>query len=132
MYKRQGLNIPIFKNYSQQITIAKQRNLIKISDQEQKQTLHEIESEIQRAVQDMEGTAKEYIQCTKQVIAQEMAYKAMRRKYEEGLASVIDLQTSSNQLLVAKAAKLNALLQYLIKKRVVDYYKGTPYLEQDY
>lgn len=61
-----------------------------------------------------------------------MAYKAMRRKYEEGLASVIDLQTSSNQLLVAKAAKLNALLQYLIKKRVVDYYKGTPYLEQDY
>lgn len=56
----------------------------------------------------------------------------MRRKYEEGLASVIDLQTSSNQLLVAKAAKLNALLQYLIKKRVVDYYKGTPYLEQDY
>ena len=131
-YVSVGLNIPIFKNYSQQITIAKQRNLIKISDQEQKQTLHEIESEIQRAVQDMEGTAKEYIQCTKQVIAQEMAYKAMRRKYEEGLASVIDLQTSSNQLLVAKAAKLNALLQYLIKKRVVDYYKGTPYLEQDY
>ena len=57
---------------------------------------------------------------------------AVGRKYEEGLASVIDLQTSSNQLLVAKAAKLNALLQYLIKKRVVDYYKGTPYLEQDY
>lgn len=80
----------------------------------------------------MEGTAKEYIQCTKQVIAQEMAYKAMRRKYEEGLASVIDLPNLFEPVTRGKAAKLNALLQYLIKKRVVDYYKGTPYLEQDY
>jgi outer membrane protein len=53
-----------------------------------------------------------------------MAHKANQRKYEEGLLSVLELQTSSNQALAAKAERLNSALTYLIKKRIVGYYQG--------
>ena len=44
--------------------------------------------------------------------------------------TVIELQTSSNNLLQAKAERLNCGLQYLLKERVVMYYKGITYLDQ--
>lgn len=54
----------------------------------------------------------------------------MRRKYEEGLVSPLDLQTSANLLLSAKADQLKTKLDYIIQCRLVKYYKGIPLIEQ--
>lgn len=97
----------------------------------EQQKYQEVETEIQRAVQEMEGAAKEYVQAEKRANAQNIAYIANARKYEEGLISVLDLQTSANLLLSSKAEKLNSALTYILKNKVVNYYKGISYLEQE-
>lgn len=78
----------------------------------------------------MRGAAKEFISADKKAGALDISHHANTRKYEEGLMTVIELQTSSNNLLQAKAERLNCGLQYLLKERVVMYYKGITYLDQ--
>lgn len=124
------LSVPLFGGLNRQSQITRARNAMRIARYEQDQTLQEIEAAIQRAIQEMEGKGKEYMQAVKTVLAEESAYKTNRRKYEEGLISILDLQTSANRLLDAKVKRLNALLGYQIKRREVTYYKGTPYLNQ--
>ncbi len=130
-YVQVGMSIPLFGRLNRQSAVGRMRNALHIAEAQRDKKLKEIESEIARAVQDMEGSAKEFIQADKRVAAQDMAHKANQRKYEEGLLSVLELQTSSNQALAAKAERLNSALTYLIKKRIVGYYQGTSYINQE-
>lgn len=130
-YLQLSISIPIFNSLSRQNRIAKRKNDVQVSQIEHQRTLKEVEIEIERAVQDMQGAAKEFIQSQKRDEAIEVAHKANTRKFEEGLISVLDLQNSSNQLLQAQADRVNKALAYLLKSRIVNYYKGTPYLLQE-
>ena len=42
------------------------------------------------------------------------------------------IMSLANNLLNAQAEKLNALLQFLIKKSVVAYYQGVSYIQQEF
>lgn len=126
-----GISIPIFSSLSKYNNIARRRNDLKIAQARYDIKKQEIEAEIRRAVQDMGGTLKEYNSAEAGVQAQESAHIANKKKYDEGLLSIIELQTSSNSLLEAKARRLNCALQYLLKERVVLYYKGISYIDQD-
>ncbi|MEG2282148.1 MAG: TolC family protein, partial [Rikenellaceae bacterium] len=53
-----------------------------------------------------------------------LAHQASLNKYEQGIVSAIDMQTTSNTLLLAKSQRLNAQLQYIIKTYLVEYYNG--------
>ncbi len=125
------VSIPIFNALSRQGNMVKSRNNYRIAQYQKEQKLQEVEIEITKAVQEMEGAAKIYIQADKKEAATEIAYQANVQKYKEGLISIIELQTSSNNLLVARAETLNAALTYLIKTKVVNYYRGIPYLSQE-
>lgn len=124
------LNVPLFGGLAKYSKITRTRNEMRIAQHEQDQTLQQIEAAIQRAIQEMEGKGKEYVQAVKTVMAEQTAYEVNKRKYDEGLISILDLQTSSNRLLEAKVKQLNALLGYQIKRREVTYYKGTSYINQ--
>lgn len=126
-----GMNIPIFNSLDRWNQKGKKKNAMLRAQYQKEQKLQEVETEIQRAVQDMEGAAKEYVQADKRATAQEMAYRANAKKYDEGLVSVLDLQTSSNQLLTSKVERLTSALTYLLKSKVVNYYKGVSYLDQE-
>ena len=126
-----GLSIPIFNSLNRLNNKAKMKNAMLRAQYNEQQKISEVETEIQRAVQEMEGAAKEYVQAEKRANAQNIAYIANARKYEEGLISVLDLQTSANLLLSSKAEKLNSALTYILKNKVVNYYKGISYLEQE-
>ena len=54
-----------------------------------------------------------------------------RKKFEQGLISSIEYRTASDSRLQARSEKLSARLQYDLRRRVVDYYSGIPYLLQD-
>lgn len=65
----------------------------------------------------------------KKLKSDEIAYQVTLRKYEEGLMSPIDLQTSANALIQSRASLLQKKLMYLLKSKQVDYYKGEPLIE---
>ena len=49
-----------------------------------------------------------------------------RKKYEEGLASAIDVQTAAVTLLQSRALLLQSRLQNYYLTRILNYYKGMP------
>ena len=126
-----GISIPIFNGLYKHNTIARKRNALASAEANRDARFQEVEVEIRKAVQDMEGAAKQFAAADKKVSALHLSHQANARKYEEGLMTIIDLQTSSNSLLEAKAQRLNYGLQYLLKERIVMYYQGISYLNQE-
>lgn len=128
---RVTLSIPLFNGLSRKTSLNKARNNEKIARQEQIETLRLLQDEIEKTVQERDGLAKEIIQMKKQVEANRLAYEVTRMKYEKGLVSALDLQTSSNNLLLSQANQVQVLLSYRIKCKLVDYYKGIPLIEKE-
>ncbi len=88
---------------------------------EQKRRLHD---EIVSAVMDRDGYAMEILSLQAKTDADEEAYRLNRRKYEEGLLSLIDLQLSANTYFSSRVELLQKHMLYLLKDKLVDYYKG--------
>lgn len=125
-----SMSIPIFNGLSRRTSVNRSRNYLRIAEQDNAETMRQLQSDIQQAVDDCEGLAKEFMQATKQLNATTLAHRANQRKFEEGLLSQLELQTSANNLLQSRSRLLDVRLRYIIKCRLIDYYKGIPYLEQ--
>ncbi len=129
-YISMSLSIPIFNRLSRQSNITRKRNAYKRATAQYDQTMREIESEVKRALQDKTGAGAAFVQAYKKAEVQNEAYKYNTKKFEQGLISPIEYQTASTNYLQAKAERLNSLLNYYLKRSVVEYYNGVPYREQ--
>lgn len=125
-----SLSIPIFSGFSRSAQVKRSKAQTVIARNERDETLRTLYSEVEQAVADMNGLADEFYQAKKQTDAMTVAHNVNQRKFTEGLINAIELHTSSNRLLQAKVNELNARLKYEIKHRLVDYYKGTPFITE--
>ena len=129
-YLQLTLSFPIFDRLSRHSNIASKRNAYRRSAAEYEQKVREVEAEVMRAIQDRDGASAAYMQAERMAEVQQEAYRLNMRKLEQGLISPIEFRTASESYLTAMAERLNSLLQYNIKKAVVSYYDGIPYLDQ--
>lgn len=125
-----SLSIPIFSGFSRSAQVKRSKAQTVIARNERDETLRTLYSEVEQAIADMNGLADEFYQAKKQTDAMTVAHNVNQRKFTEGLISAIELYTSSNRLLQAKVDELNARLKYELKHRLVDYYKGTPFITE--
>ena len=121
-----SLSIPIFNGLNRRTNVNRQRNYLRIAEQNKIAAETALQSEIEQNYMQMQGFGKQYLQATKKVEASTLAHKAVVQKYEQGLISAFDLQTSANRVLEAQSEQLNARLQYIIKCRLMEYYTGEP------
>lgn len=125
------LSIPIFNAFSKSSAFNRSKANMVIARNERDETLRALYSEIEQAVADMDGQADAYTQAVKQREAMDVAHEANEKKYKEGLISPLELHTSANRVVEAKAEELNAELQYRLKTRLVRYYKGESFLNYE-
>lgn len=121
-----SLSIPIFSGLSRRTTLATARNNMRIAEQENEETQRELRNAIDKAVLERNSQAKQYYLARQQVESDALAYKAFQRRYEEGLASSLDVRTSANTLMDSQLKELRAYLYYLLYSCTVDYYNGVP------
>lgn len=121
-----SLSFPLFDGLYRVTNMRRARNNMRIAYERQTEVLRQLQTDIEQAVLDREGYAKEANKMEKKVEADALAYQVTLRKYEEGLMSPIDVQTSANTLLLSKADLLQKRLLYRVKCKLVDYYKGKP------
>lgn len=119
-----SINIPIFNGLSRRTNVHRSKNAYRIAQEEESETEMILKTEVTQAVLEMKGYEKEYEQATKKVNAAQLSHNASLSKYKQGLISPIDLQTTANQLLLAKSQQLNSHLQFIVKSRLVLYYNG--------
>ena len=129
-YIQLSMSIPIYGRLYRQASISKKKNAYIRATAQYDQKVREIEAEVTRALQDKEGAEAAFLQAHRQVQVQNEAYKYNTKKFEQGMISPIEYQTASGNWLSAKAEQLNALLKYYLKKSIVEYYSGVPYIEQ--
>lgn len=125
-YLYASLSIPIFNRLNTLANIRRQRNNVRRAEEELEYRSNELQRLIQEAVTDQENSRKETMKMTAKVESDSIASRLTIRKYEEGLASSIDVQTQTVTLLQSKAQLLQSQLTYLYKTRMLNYYKGTP------
>ena len=106
------------------------KNTYRRAEAEYDSTLRQVESEVERAVQDRDGAGSALIQAERRESVQEEAWKLNVKKFEQGLISAIDFRKASDNLLNAKAERLNAMLKWRLKSSVVQYYNGVSYIDQ--
>lgn len=123
-YVSATLSIPIFSGLSR----ISGRNRAKYAYEQAKEQLNEqqrrLHDDIASAVMDRNGYAMEIRSLETKVNADAEAYRLNKRKYEEGLLSLIDLQLSANTYFSSRVELLQKQMLYLLKDKLVEYYKG--------
>jgi len=123
------VSVPIFNGLDARLRVSKAKNNLKQSQRDYDETLRTLSSEIRQAMLELEAAHSQWQQAQKNVEFQQIANQANKRKYEEGTLSIIELQTSNNQLFQSEIELRNAYLRYQIKVREMNYYKGVPYIQ---
>lgn len=121
-----NLSIPIFNGMSARTSIHKAKIAHSQAKSDYSENMRLLRSTIEQAVMDLQGAQKQLVGAERSVEAFELAHKAARHKWDEGLISIIELQTSANQFLASRVELLGAQLRYAAKCREVNYYKGLP------
>ena len=118
------LSIPLFNRLQSITNIRKAKNNYKIACENYEQKRIELEKLSLEAWHDWQAYLKQTEQMAKKVEADSMAYQLVRRQFEEGLSTAIDLHTTSSQLLQSKATLLQCQLMAIVKEQLVRYYNG--------
>ena len=118
------LSIPLFDG----LNGISSKNRAKYAYEQAKERLIEenrrLHDEIASAVMDRDGYAAEIQSLKAKVVADAEAYRLNSRKYEEGLMSLIDLQLSANTYFSSRVELLQKQMLFLLKDKLVEYYKG--------
>lgn len=119
-----SLSIPIFYQYGYRSNIKKNKiNLedLRLNLEQTKQSLY---YEIQNNQNELAALTREAEQLKQQLAADEMAFLAAEKKYEQGLISIIDYFSVKNRLANTKSRDIRTRLQWEIRKKNSDFYEG--------
>ncbi len=124
-----SISIPIFNKNQQRTRV----NQAKINQEKAQNALAEqkksVYFKIANDIRELNALQIKYTQTQKKLHADEMAYKVALKKYSEGLINIIELLTTKEQVSNAKSQLLLAKIQYQIKSKTVEFYKGNRFWE---
>ena len=123
-YVSLNLSIPLFNRLGSLMSLRRAKNNLRIAEEQYAAKKTELEVLRRQAQLDVIAYGKESEQGEQKVAADSLAYELVRQQYTEGLASPIDLQTSSATLLQSRAALLQSRLMIGIKEMQRRYYEG--------
>lgn len=124
------ISIPLYDGLARIREVRRARNNVRIAQAEELEALRRLQTVVEESVNDRERYAKERLSMERKLRSDLIAYEVTLRKFEEGLTSPIELQTSANSLIESKANLLQKQLMYLLKCRQVDYYNGKALIEE--
>jgi outer membrane protein len=120
------LNIPVFRNHAiqRQIENAKiQQDKARINLSKAKQSLSK---QIRKAFVQARNYFEEYQAARRQLASQKALFEKANLQYEEGGMSFYDWQTNKNSLKQSRNKFLQSKYQYLINKKLYEFYLGKP------
>ena len=124
-----SLSFPIFDGLATHNRVKKANIQLRENEVRLEQTRYHIDQSTEEARLDNEAAIEELAAATSRLEAERLAYKAMRRKYELGAASAIELYTSSSKLAQAEANFTGKRIQKIISEITLRYYQGYPLID---
>ncbi len=119
-----SVSIPLFTGLGNVNRVKRARIEVAESRTRLDQTRYKIARETEEAALDLRAATDEFAAAQERLEAEEMAFRAMRRKYELGSVSAIELYTSSSKLATARANLEGKRIQKIISAIILSYYHG--------
>jgi outer membrane protein len=120
------LSIPLFNRLNTLMNVRKQRNNLRRAKESLDYQHTELQRLITEAVFEQQNSWKETEKMQLKMESDSIASLLTIRKWEEGLASPIDVQTATVILLQSRAQLLQCRLTYSYNTHLLNYYKGVP------
>ena len=120
------LQIPIMNGYNARAGLQRsviQNQQAKIDAEQTAQTLRQ---NVETAYNEAIASSKTYNSSLRQVQAREEAFRMMDQRYSAGAANSFEFQVSQNDLYQARTDLTRAKYDFILKKKVLDFYQGKP------
>ncbi len=124
-----SLSFPIFDGLATKNRVNRAKIALAEKEVLLEQTRYQIEQATAEAYLDLKASIEELSAASRRLEAEQLAYNAMRRRYELGAVSAIDLYTSSSKLAVAEANLVGKRIQHTIAGITLRYYQGFPLIQ---
>ncbi|GHN01736.1 transporter [Cytophagales bacterium WSM2-2] len=119
-----SLTVPILNGLQNRSNLKQavvNRELASITVKETENTLRQ---SIETAYNNAFAAAKTYTAAIKQVSANEEAFRMTRQRHEIGAATYIEYQVASNDLYSAKSSLARAKYNFILTKKILEFYQG--------
>ncbi|MDE6559823.1 MAG: TolC family protein [Muribaculaceae bacterium] len=121
-----SFSLPIFDGLATANRVKKASLQLRESKVRLEQIRYQLNQSAEEARLDHEAAIEELTAASRRLEAEQIAYKAMRKKYELGAVSALDLYTSSSKLAQAEANLTGKKIQKIISEITLRYYQGYP------
>ena len=118
-----SLSIPIFNRLGSVSSVRSRRIALDRACESLNYEHSELQRIIAEAVADVENSTKEVQKMKDQVEADSLAAYLTTRKFEEGMASSIDVRTAAVTLLQSRVRLLQSQLTMMYNRQVLAYYE---------
>ena len=129
-YVSASLSVPLF-NFGTLKDVRRARNQVRLAEISRNETQHQIQENYRQALNDAKGSRKEMLLMRSKKESDSIAHRLNCRRYEEGLLSALDLQTTAQTLHQSRIRLLQVMLTLAMQQRIVQYYQtGQIYKEE--
>ena len=125
------LSIPVFTKWNNRSNIKKAKLNIERAKTVLENEKQKLFFEMANDLTDLEALYKEYTQYTKRADVDKLAFRAAEKQYEHGLINVIELYIAKNRLATTQSQVLRARLQWEMKMKTIEFYKGMRFWEAE-
>ncbi len=119
-----AVNVPLFNGFRAKNNVALEKIRVEESVLELERTHLDIKNAIAQVHFDMEVVYKRHQSLLKQVEAYQESYRINDIRFKNGVSNFLNYITSKNNLDNAKVNLTNAKYEYLLRTKVLDYYRG--------
>ncbi len=116
--------VPLFNGFRAKNNVALEKIRVEESIIELERTHTDIKNAIAQVHFDMEAVYNRHLSLVKQVEAYEESYRINDIRFKNGVSNFLNYITSKNNLDNAKVNLANAKYEYLLRVKVLDYYRG--------
>ncbi|MBI1770401.1 MAG: TolC family protein [Bacteroidetes bacterium] len=126
IYKNIGLSlsIPIMNGFQTRTGVQQAIINQELANITVKETENSLRQSIETAYNNAYAAAKTYTAALKQVSANEEAFRMTQQRHQIGAATYIEYQVASNDLFSAKSSLARAKYNFILTKKILEFYQG--------
>jgi len=124
-----SMSIPIFNRNAVRIDVKQSKLASEQAEAKLNQSKQNLLYEMEKNYSDLNASLQEFQQSEKQLEADQLAFQAAQKKFDQGMTNAIEFYTVKNRLASTTNQLLISKLMLGVKKRTLDFYKGTRFWE---
>lgn len=123
------MSIPIFNRNAVRFDVKQSKLASEQAEAKLTQSKQNLLYEMEKNYSDLNASLQEFQQSERQLEADQLAFQAAQKKFDQGMTNAIEFYTVKNRLAGTTNQLLISKLMLGVKKRMLDFYKGERFWE---